>query len=132
MSIFIVIFLVCNGSVLFLLSKCLLLKKEMNNLDVFYTLAGVVINLGILRFTFSLLESLRFIDYFLVIAIAFSGLFALWKLTGLLLIPTWKSKKLRLSDEEKLDLSIAKRDKHLLLILFIISFISTGMLLLIN
>jgi hypothetical protein len=104
----------------------------MNNLDVFYTLAGVVINLGILRFTFSLLESLRFIDYFLVIAIAFSGLFALWKLTGLLLIPTWKSKKLRLSDEEKLDLSIAKRDKHLLLILFIISFISTGMLLLIN
>ncbi len=122
MMIIYIIFALFNLISIFLISKYLASNK-LNNINFFYILTCIISNLFLLHFYIDFIEPFKWINYSFFIIVFLCGIYAIWKLYKLLLIPTRKAKKWVLPDEEKLAIPIDDKEKKYSISVYFISLI---------
>lgn len=122
MIIVYVIFALFNLISIFLIIKYSTTKK-LNNINFYYILSCMISNLFLLHFFIEFFEPFKWLNYFFFIIVFLCGIYALWKLYKLLLVPTRRAKKWVLPDEEKLAIPIEDKEKSRAIGIYFVSLI---------
>ena len=131
MIIIYIIFALFNVISIYLVVKYFLTKK-INNIHFFFILVCMIINMFLSNYGINLIKPFKWMNYSFFVTIFLCGIYAVWKLYKLLLVPTRKAKKWFLPDEEKLALPIGNKDRNYSIVIYFVSLAFSSLLFIIN